>query len=151
MHATAEFLRKSIKAIKTCFFFFFFFRICDLWSGDRWTQVFGEGDVQQKGKIQTFWYAGRLPLILFLSGESWSTHKKNSEDGAWSTYCNDFEKKKWEYFLSNKWIFSKLKDKKREDKFFDIAFNLLKIIHPFQGKKHYWNLNCKSQEDLITY
>ena len=40
---------------------------------------FGGGDIQQTGKIQTFWLAGRLPPILPLSGASRSAHKKNSE------------------------------------------------------------------------
>ena len=108
MHASAEFLIKiCLKTIKT-----FFSPIYDLWSGDRWTQFFDGCDIEQKGKIQTFWYAGRLSPILFLSGASWSPHKKNSEERAWSAYCNDSEKSKWEYFLSNKWIYSNFIDKK---------------------------------------
>ena len=64
--------------------------------------MIGGADIQQKGKVLTFWHAGRLPPVILHSGASWSPHKKNSEEGAWSAYCNDFEKIKWEYFLSNK-------------------------------------------------
>ena len=28
-------------------------------------------------------------------------HNENPEEGAWSSYCNDFEKSEWEYFPSN--------------------------------------------------
>ena len=66
--------------------------ICDQGTGG--LNFFGGGDIQQTGKILTFWLAGRLPPILPLSGTSRSAHKKNSEDGALSAYCNDFEESK---------------------------------------------------------
>ena len=41
-----------------------------MWSGETSTQFFGEGDTQQKGKIQIFWLAGRLPQFFFLLGHA---------------------------------------------------------------------------------
>ena len=40
------------------FFFQYRYGLC---SGDRETQFFGGGNIQQKGKVQTFWLAGRPP------------------------------------------------------------------------------------------
>ena len=121
-----------LKAIKT---FFFQYVICDQGTGG--LNFFGGGDIQQKRKIQTFWLAGRLPPILPLSGASRSPHKKNSEEGAWSAYCNDFEESKWECFLSNKWIYSKFKDKK------EVTNSL--IWHSI-----YWRLSIHFQVRSIT-
>ena len=45
---------------------------------------------------------------------------------AWSTYCI--------FFQSNKFIACKVKDKNEAANSL-MALNLLKIIHPFQGKK----------------
>ena len=72
--------------------------------------------------------------ILLLSGNSWSRHKENSEEGAWSAYCNNFEKSKWEYFFQINKFTAILKRKKKQILF--MPFYLLKIIHPFQDKKH---------------
>ena len=57
------------------------------------------------------------------------------------------------FFQSNKFTIFKIKDEKKSGKFF-MEFNLLKIIHPFQGNNHlrtYRNLNCNPQEYLISY
>ena len=55
MHASGTIFDKTcLKTIKS------FFSICDLLSGDNWTQIFSGFDIQQKGKVQTFWLAGRL-------------------------------------------------------------------------------------------
>ena len=43
------------------------------------------------------------------------------------------------FFQSKKFTASKIKDEKEETIFyFLIVFNLLKIIHPFESKKHLW-------------
>ena len=57
------------------------------------TQYFGEGDIQQKEEVQNFGFKENplYPPSSFLSENSWSFHKENSEKSAWSNYCNDFE------------------------------------------------------------
>ena len=45
------------------------------------------------------------PSIPFLGGTSWSFHKEKPEEGAWSSYCNDFEKGKSKYFLSKQQVY----------------------------------------------
>ena len=146
-HALAEFLIKSVENLLKSFL-----PIRDLWSGDRWSQFFGGGDIQQKGKVQTLWLAGRLPPILLLSWAFWSPHKKNSEEGTWSAYCSDFEKSKWEYFLSNKYIYSKIKIKiKKRWQILWYGIQSTKNYQSISGKKHYWNVNGNPQEYLVSY
>ena len=96
MHASGKTSdRIRLKAIRDTFFL-----ICSLWSVDRGTKFFSRGNIQQKGDVRTFGLQ-EDPQIPSLSGTSWSSHKPDPEDGAWSAYCNDFEKIEWEYFLSN--------------------------------------------------
>ena len=93
----------------------YFDKIClkaaraNMWSvikGQR-DSVFWWGDIQQRGKVQTFRLAGRpTPQIPFPSGTLRSPHKGKPEEVAWSPYCNDFGKSEWEYFLSNQQIYS---------------------------------------------
>ena len=55
------------------------------------------------------------------------------------------------FFQSNKIAVCNVKDKKEVTNTL-MAFNLLKIIHQFQCKKHLrtlWNLNCKPQKYLV--
>ena len=57
------------------------------------------------------------------------------------------------FFQSNKITAFKIKDGKEAASYF-MVFNLLKIIHPFQGKKDlstWQNLNSSPQEYLIGY
>ena len=54
--------------------------------------VGGGGDIQKKGKVQTFGLAVRPPPIPPFSGTSESPHKENPEEGIWPAYCNCFEK-----------------------------------------------------------
>ena len=77
-----------------------FFPICDLWSGDKWTRFSGGGWYSTEGERSSLFACREtLPFspILLLSGASWSLHKENAEDGAYS----DFENSRWEYFLSD--------------------------------------------------
>ena len=56
-------------------------------------------------------------------------------------------------FESNWFIACKIKDETKVAKSL-IVFNLLKIIHPFQAKKHlrtYWNLSCNPQEYVNAF
>ena len=93
MHAAGKMFGKiSLKAIRDTFFL-----IRGLWSGEGqgWQFFFGgwggEGDIQKKGKVQTFGLAVRPPNPPF-SGTSESPHKENPEEGTWPAYCNCFEK-----------------------------------------------------------
>ena len=64
-------------------------------------------------------------------------HKKYPEKGAWSEYCNNFEKSEREYifFQSNKFTAFKVRDGKEVTKSLTV-FNLRKISHLFQNKKY---------------
>ena len=59
------------------------------------------------------------------------------------------------FFQNKKFAASKIKDEKEETIFcFLMVFNLLKIIHPFDSKKHFKDLvklNCNTGEYLICY
>ena len=116
----------------------------------------GTRGIKQK-KVQTFGLAGRpnpqsLPLVghpdLFLRKTlrrvlSLLTAVKNLKRVSERII-----------FQSIKFIVCKVKDQKIVAESL-VAFSLLKIIHPFQGKKHlrptYWNLNCNPQEYWIGY
>ena len=68
--------------------FFYQYVVCDQ-GRDRGTQFFGGGDIQQRGKVQTFGLAGRPPPpspIPSFSVTSQSSSNENYEDRAWSTY-----------------------------------------------------------------
>ena len=90
MHATDKILGKiCLRAIRDTFF-----PICCLWSGERqgdsvfWWGVISNG----RGKFKLLGLQGD-PQIPSLSGTCRYPHKENPEEGAWSTYCNDFKKK----------------------------------------------------------
>ena len=71
--------------------------ICDLWSG-KWQGVLVGVISNRSGGSSNFWDCRETPpQFPALGGTSWSPHKENSEEGFWSTYCNDFEKSEWEY------------------------------------------------------
>ena len=94
----------SLKTIRDTFF-------SNMWSaisgGTGGLKVLVGGDIQQKGKLQTCGLAGRPPTRFPpLCGTSWSPHKENPEEGAWSVYCNDFEKSEWDYLLSKQQIYN---------------------------------------------
>ena len=112
IYATEIFFKKII-CLKT---------IGDIFFSNMWSGISGEtrrlkflvgGDIHQKGKLQTYGIAGRtrppshlVPPIPSLSETSWSPHNENPEEGAWPTYCNDFEKNEWECLLSKQQIYS---------------------------------------------
>ena len=113
-----------------------FFPIWGLWSGDRGTQFFGGGDIQQKGKVQTFWLAGRPPKFPPLVGHpDLAIRKALRRVLDLLTVMNLKWVRESIFFQINKLPACKFKDKKEVANFLMI-FNLLKIIHPFQGKKH---------------
>ena len=111
-----------------------FFSICGLCSGQgRRNSIFEWGDIQRRGKFTFLGLQGDLP-IPSLSGTSWSPHKENPDEGAWSVYCDDFEKRVFS-LKSNTFTAFKVKHEKEVPNIL-MVFNLLKIIHPFQVKKH---------------
>ena len=120
MHAAGKmFVKTYLKAIRDTFFpNMRNFPICYIF-------------IQLKGKVETFRLAGRPSPSPFpyLSGTSWSPH------GLLTVMI---------FFQSKKFTACKIKDEKEETIFyFLMMFNLLKIIHPFESKKHlrtYWNL-----------
>ena len=65
------------------------------------------GSVSNKRmKLKLFGLQGEPSTpILSPTGISWSSHKEKPEEGAWSAYCNDFEKSEGEYFLSKQQIY----------------------------------------------
>ena len=98
-------------------------------------QFFGGGDIQQKGKVQTFGHKGGTHS-LSLCGKSWSAHKEHPEECAWSTNYNDFEMSERVFsFKATNLEHVRLKEEKEVAKFL-MVFNLRKIIHPFQGEKY---------------
>ena len=120
MHTSRKFFGKIyLKAIRDTFFpNIWNFPICDSF-------------IQQKGKDLIFRLAGdpTLSLVPSRSGTSWSPHEENLEDG-WSSYYNDSLSKQ-------KFTACKIKDEKEETIFrFVMLFSLLKIINPFESKKH---------------
>ena len=61
MHTTGKSVSKiCLRAIRDTYFFLQHV-VCDQ-GRDRGTQIFGEGNIQQKGKVQIFGLAGRPPL-----------------------------------------------------------------------------------------
>ena len=88
MHAAGKiFVKTYLKAIRDTFFpNIWNFAICDIF-------------IQQKGKVETFRYVGRLPSpVPLLSGTSSSPHEEKPE-GGWSDYCNDFLSKQKIYSM----------------------------------------------------
>ena len=129
----------------------FFFPICSLWSGNRRTQFFSGDDMKQKKKAQIFWRAGRPTKFSPLVGHP-NLHIRKTLRRVLDSLTVMILKRLNEsiFFQINKFIEYKFT---KEVANFLMAFNLLKIIHSFQGKKHlrtYWNLNCKPQKYLIS-
>ena len=74
MHAPGKiFDRICLRAARDTFFS----RIYGVWSGDRWTQSFAGGNIQQKEKVQTFWFAWRPPKSPSLVGHPDLPIRKN--------------------------------------------------------------------------
>ena len=131
--------------------------IIDAFSSNMWSVIWEQGDsifwwrwhIQQKGKVQTFWLAGRPPKFFPLAGHPPALRRVLDL----LTVMILKRVKESTFFQINKFTACKFKDKKEMENSL-MAFNLLTFIHLFQGKKHLrtkWNLNCKSQEYLISH
>ena len=91
-----------------------FSSICGLWSGEiRGNTIFKWSWYPTEGESSDLLACRETPyLISSLSGTSWSHHKENHDEGAWSTYCNDFQKGESIFFQSNKVTVCNVKDGK---------------------------------------
>ena len=113
-----------------------FLLICVLSSGDMGAQCFGGGDIQQKWRVQTFWLAGGPTKSSPLVGHPNLPMKKTLERVFYLLTVIILNRARESIFFQiNKFTACKFKDKKEVSNSL-MAFNLLKIIHPFQGKKH---------------
>ena len=130
MHATDKIFGKICrKAIRDTFFF----NVVYVQDRDEGTRFLSGVISNRRGKFTFLGLQGDLP-IPSLSGTSWSPHKENPDEGAWSVYCDDFEKRVFS-LKSNTFTAFKVKHEKEVPNIL-MVFNLLKIIHPFQVKKH---------------
>ena len=133
MHVPGKmFDRICLKAVRDTFFF----PIYGVWSGDRGTQFFGGGDIQHKGKTQTFWLVGEPPKFPPLVAHP-DLPVRETQRRMLDLLTVKILKKVSESVLFQINIFAacKFKDKKEMANSL-MTFNLLKIIHPVQGKKH---------------
>ena len=123
--------RICLKAVRDTFFPIYW-----VWSGDRGTQFFSGVDIQQKGKVQTFWLARRRAKFPPLVGHPDLPIRKTLRRVLDLLIVMNL-KRVWEsiFFQINVITACKFKDK-REVANSSMAFNLLKITYPFQGKKH---------------
>ena len=113
-----------------------FFWIYGVWSGNRGNKLFGRGDIQQKGKIQTFWLAGRLPKFSHLVRHPDRPIRKTLRRVLGLLTVMILKRLSESIFFQiNIFTACRFKDKK-EVANSSMAFNLRKIIHPFHGKKH---------------
>ena len=137
MHAAGKIFGKiCLKAIRDTFF-----PICGLWSGEwRGDSIFWCGVYATGGGSSNFLACmGACPKGGRVLGLLTVMILKSASESI--------------FFQSNKFTACKFKDEKEVTNFL-MVFNLLKIIHPSQGKKHLmtqWNLNCNPQEYLIGY
>ena len=113
--------------------------VCDQ-RRDRGIQFFGGGDIQQKEKVQAFGFAGRTPPPLPPKFPPLVEHPdlsiKKSLTGVFGLLIVMILKRvsKSIFFQSNEFRSCEVKDEKVVANSL-MAFNLLKIIHPFQSKK----------------
>ena len=103
------------------------------------SKVLVEGDIQQKGKLQTYGFAGRPPSSTQfppLVGHPDLPIRKTLRR-VLGLFTAMILKRVSEsiYFQSNKFTTCKVKGEKEVANSL-MALNLLKIIHPFQGKKY---------------
>ena len=93
------------------------------------------GNIQQIEKVQTFSLARGLPEFPPLVWHPNLSIRKIEECLVYLLQW--FEKSEWEHFFqSNKFTAWKVKDEKEVANSL-MKFNLLKIIHPLQGKRHW--------------
>ena len=134
MHDTGKLFGKIyIKAIRDAFFSNMCV-VCDQ-GRDRGTHFFGGRNIQQKGKVQTVWLAGRSPQFPRLVEDPDLPIRKTLKRVLGLLTVMILKRVSESiFFQSNKFTACKVKDEKEVANSL-MAFNLLKIIHPFQGKK----------------
>ena len=110
--------------------------VCDT-GRDKVTQFFGEVFIQQKGEVQLYWLArGAPPQFLPLVGHPDLPIRKTLRRMLDLLIVMILERVSESiFFQNNKFTACKIKDGKEVANSL-MVFNLLKIIHPFQGKKH---------------
>ena len=131
--------------------------LCNQWR-DRRTQSFGGGRYPTEGEASNLWTCRETPLPLLqfspLVGHPDLPIRKTLRRvlGLFTTMI--FKRVSESiYFQSNKFTTCKVKDEKEVASSL-MTFNLPKIIHPFQGKKHLrtkWNFNYNPQQYYIGY
>ena len=103
---------------------------------DRGTQFYGGGDIQQKGKAQTFGLAGRPPkLFPLVRHPNIPIRKTLRRVTGLLTVMILKRLSESIFFRSNKFTARKVRDEKEVANSL-VALSLLRIIHPFQAKKH---------------
>ena len=128
-----------------------------MWSvirrGTRGLNLLVRGCIQQKRKVQTFWLTGRAPHPNSVGHPDLPIMKTLRRVVGLFTVMILKIVSESIFFQNKKFTACKIKDGK------DVAnslmvFNLLKIIHPSQVKKHvrtWWKLNCNPQKFVIGY
>ena len=101
---------------------------------DKDTQYFSGGDIQQKGKVQAFWLAGRLPKFLPLVEHPDLPIRKTLKRVLDPLTVMILKRVSKSIFFQISKFTACTFTKEMANSL--MAFNLLKIIHPFQGKKH---------------
>ena len=103
------------------------------------SKVLVEGDIQQKGKLQTYGFAGRpsssTQFPSLVGHPDLPIRKTLRRVLGLFTAMSLKRVSESIYFQSNKFATCKVEDEKEVANSL-MAFNLPKIIHPFQGKKH---------------
>ena len=129
MHTTGKFF------VTICLISDIFFSICGLSSeeGQR-TRLLSGGDIQQKGKVHIFGLAGKSPtqfppIVGHPDLPIWKTLVR--VPGPFTVMILKGVSEDI-FFQSNKFTACKVKDGKEVTNIL-MVFNLLKIIHPFQG------------------
>ena len=102
----------------------------------RGIEFFGGNDIQQNGKVQNFGLVGGTTQIPPLVRYSDLPIRKPLRRVFGLRIIIILKRLSGNiFFQSNKFKACKVKDGKLAENYL-IVFNLLKIIHPFQGKKH---------------
>ena len=105
---------------------------------DRGTQFFIGGDIQQKMRVQTFWLAGRPSKVPTLVGYPDLPIRKTLRRVLDSLTIMILKRVSESIFFQiNKFTACKFTKEVANSL---LAFNLLKIIHPFQGKEAFKDL-----------
>ena len=131
---------------------------------DTWSIILGENSAEHCFELRDLVpasflknpYLSYLPYFPYLSlnGTSWSPHKETMRRvlGLFTVMILKTVSERISFQI-NKFTASTVKDEKEVTNSL-MVFNLLNIIHPFQGKKHlktYWNLNSDPHKYLFGY